>query len=94
LNQIESSKNRQFDKEKAIIVLDMDETLLSAVQESSEEFSDRKTCIYMPPDLELIQTAEITGEKRTTLVTYRPGLFPFLEKLKQKLNIIVYTAGT
>jgi len=27
-------------------------------------------------------------------VTYRPGLFPFLENLKQKLNIIVYTAGT
>jgi len=48
----------------------------------------------MPPDLELVQTAEISEEKRTTLVTYRPGLFPFLENLKQKLNIIVYTAGT
>jgi len=48
----------------------------------------------MTPDLELVQTAEITGEKRTTLVTYRPGLFPFLENLKRKFNILVYTAGT
>jgi TFIIF-interacting CTD phosphatase-like protein len=48
----------------------------------------------MPPDLELIQTAEISEEKRTTLVTYRPGLFPFLENIKQKFNILVYTAGT
>jgi TFIIF-interacting CTD phosphatase-like protein len=48
----------------------------------------------MPPDIELVQEAEITGDKRTTFITYRPGLFPFLENLKKTLNIIVYTAGT
>jgi len=48
----------------------------------------------MPPDLELVQTAELTGEEITTLVTYRPGLFPFLRNLLKQFNIIVYTAGT
>jgi len=32
----------------------MDETLLSAEQESSGQFSDRKTSFYMPPDIELV----------------------------------------
>ena len=94
LKQVEVSINRRFDIDKPIIVLDMDETLLSAVQELEGEFSERRSGAFMPPDLELVQTAEISEEKRTTLVTYRPGLFPFLENLKQKLNIIVYTAGT
>jgi hypothetical protein len=59
----------------------MDETLLSAVQEVGEDFSARNANIYMTPDIELVQTAEITAEKCTTLVTYRPGLFEFLKKL-------------
>jgi predicted secreted acid phosphatase len=54
LKQIETSINRKFDKEKPIIVLDMDETLLSAAQELERGFSDRKTSIYMPVDLELV----------------------------------------
>jgi hypothetical protein len=33
LKQIASSKNRKYNVERPIIILDMDETLLSAVQE-------------------------------------------------------------
>jgi len=48
----------------------------------------------MPVDLELVQEVKETGRKRTTLITFRPQMFEFLEALKEKFNIFIYTAGT
>jgi len=40
----------------------MDETLLSAVQDKDTILCSEKASNYMPPDLELIQQAEHSGE--------------------------------
>jgi len=92
--QSENSKNRKFDKSKPAIVLDMDETLLSAIQDKEEGFFARKSILYMPADLELVQQSKESGKERTTLVTFRPFLMEFLGTLKEKANLFVYTAGT
>lgn len=83
----------KIDASKPIVVLDMDETMLSATQDNSPQFETRVPPEYMEADvdLELVYGSETA---QTIRVTYRPYLLQTLHFLAEKMNLVVYTAGT
>lgn len=81
------------------VVLDLDETLVSAYETSSLPDNLRTQAIEAGLkwfELECISsTKECNGEPKINYVTVfeRPGLHEFLEKLSQFAHLIVFTAG-
>ncbi|KAK6932739.1 FCP1 homology domain [Dillenia turbinata] len=66
---------------KRTIFLDLDETLIHSKTDPP------------PEKFDFIVTPKINGEIMTFYVLKRPGVDEFLEKLRQKFEIIVFTAG-
>lgn len=52
----------------------MDETMLSAIQDSDPDYHARQTDLFLTPDVELVEENKELGIERKTLVTFRPGL--------------------
>uniref|UniRef100_A0A1J3GX37 CTD small phosphatase-like protein 2 n=1 Tax=Noccaea caerulescens TaxID=107243 RepID=A0A1J3GX37_NOCCA len=81
------------------VVLDLDETLVSAYESSSLTSSIRTQAIEAGLkwfELDCISSTKVyNGEPKINHVTVfeRPGLHQFLEKLSQFANLIIFTAG-
>ncbi|XP_023639664.1 CTD nuclear envelope phosphatase 1 homolog isoform X3 [Capsella rubella] len=85
--------------QKLTVVLDLDETLVSAYETSSLPAALRKQAIEAGLkwfELECVSsTKECNGKPKTSYVTVfeRPGLHEFLEQLSQFANLILFTAA-
>ncbi|ESQ52716.1 hypothetical protein EUTSA_v10016941mg [Eutrema salsugineum] len=85
--------------QRLTVVLDLDETLVSAYETSSLPATLRTQAIeagLKSFELECISsTKECNGEPKINYVTVfeRPGLHEFLEQLSQFANLILFTAG-
>ncbi|WZY90721.1 hypothetical protein YC2023_047456 [Brassica napus] len=94
-----SSEGEVGSIQRLTVVLDLDETLVSAYETSSLPHNLRTQAIEAGLkwfELECISsTKECNGEPKINYVTVfeRPGLHEFLEKLSQFAHLIVFTAG-
>ena len=70
-------------KVKDIVVLDLDETLVSAIDEASAKTLPEK----------VHKTAKIFGSNELFIFS-RPGLCKFLQTLEERYTIVIWTAGT
>jgi RNA polymerase II subunit A small phosphatase-like protein len=73
------------------LVLDMDETMLSAVTDSQIEYFDSER---MQPDFEYRMGAITDANSKKVKVVLRPNLLQVLEYLSLSYNLVVFTAGT
>ncbi|KAJ0259483.1 FCP1 homology domain-containing protein [Hirschfeldia incana] len=94
-----SSRGEAGSIQRLTVVLDLDETLVSAYETSSLPDNLRTQAIEAGLkwfELECISsTKECNGEPKINYVTVfeRPGLHEFLEKLSEFAHLIVFTAG-
>ncbi|CAH2058656.1 unnamed protein product [Thlaspi arvense] len=97
--EIASGEGEVRSTHKLTVVLDLDETLVSAYERSSLTSTLRTQAIeagLICFELECISsTKECNGEPKINHVTVfeRPGLHEFLDQLSQFANLVLFTAG-